>query len=797
MITNHIKIAWRNIRHNKGFAILNIVGLSLGITCFLLLSAYILHEKSYDKFYTHTDRIAYVSAEYKSPEDPEYTYMSVTPTAVAPTLLREFAEVERAVRIYSYNKEGVVRYGDKIIRETNLKFADDGFFEILSYPFLEGDVNTALSTPYQIVLTKSTAQKYFANEKAVGEIIDIDGQAWKVSGIVSDPPTYTQIGFKAILSNAHLSRYQQEIWHSANDITLALLKDSRDFERLQVKANSYLSETLKEIADSGSSFKINIEHLSDVHLYSKSGNGNVLYVRIFMALAIAIIILACVNFTNLILARSAERMKEVGVKKVLGAGRTTIFTQFLSESNLMTFIAMVFGISLAALLLPVFANYIGVTMRLNLWADPLFYLGIVLFILVVALSAGAWPAIAMSILKPISTLKGKTYKTNNGFNVSKFFVVCQFCISILFIVCTFVAGRQLRYLQTKDTGLNRSQIIVLDGDVLNDAQRNALKNELTSFTHIGGVTASYDSPVSVRGGYTIDQFEGKNTDFQLSVTAIPVEKDFVDVFEIPVIAGELLTDNDISRARDTSSLTREYSFIINKAAAQALGYTPQDILGKRMQMNGRNGRIKTVTDDFNFASLKQEIRPIVIFPEYYYFGNVFVKINENTDMESSLASIEAVWKQIKPDVAFDYHFLDEDYAALYKHEQQTARTMSLFSFITILIACIGLFALSAYAAQQRIKEIGIRKVLGASVARLIWLLSFDFVKLVLIALVIAVPIASWVMHIWLQEFVFRIAVEWWVLALTGILTVGIAFMTVGSQAYRAATMNPVDSLRDE
>ena len=797
MTQTYFRTAWRAIRKNQGFTILNIFGLAMGITCFMLLCAYIVHEWNYDRFYPNIDRLAWVSYGYKGDSENEYQYIPTTPTAVAPTLKNEFAEVEEAVRLAEYSGEAVVKTSTQTVVETQLLYADEGFFRVLQYPFTQGALQTELlSQPYQIVLTEDLAKKYFRDQSALGQTLVIDNQPWKVTGVVENPPTNTRFSFHAVMSNKHLKRYQEQVWHSANDVTLLLLKNPDSFAPLQAHVTSFIDKRFKSSSEKAAQVKVTIEKLANIHLFSKAGRGNLMYIYIFAALAVAIIVLASVNFTNLILARSSERAKEVGVKKVLGAARYSIFSQFLLECALMIGIATILGVVCTWLLLPAFSQYIGVEMQLHLWSEPLFYLAILVFTALMSLLGGGWPAWLISRLRPLRILKGKGATTSEGFGSGKALIVLQFCISLLFITCTLFATRQLQFLQETDTGLNREQVVVLNGSVLKDTDRTTLKNDLLRLNAVKGVTASYDSPVSVQGGYTASDVEGKGSDLEISVTAIPVEKDFLTVFEIPIIAGENLTEDDILRARDTSA-AQEYSFIINELAANAMGFSPDEAIGKRMNLNGRIGRIKTVVDNFNFASLKEEVQPIVIFPEYSYFGNIFVKIDRHANMVSALAAIGTTWKAIKPDIPFESHFLDEDYAKLYTHERQTAKIMGLFSAITISIACLGLFALSAYAAQRRIKEIGIRKVLGASVGRIVALLTLDFVTLVIIALCISVPITWWIMHRWLQEFTYHINIEWWVFLIAGIVTIGIAFITVSFQAIRAALANPVNSLRDE
>lgn len=792
-----IKNTWRNIRNNRGFAYINIFGLSIGVACFFLLTAYIFHETSYDRFYPNADRIAYVSFGYKTPNETDFTFSGSTPTAVAPLLESEFAEVEKAVRIYNYNQEGIVTTeGLQPFKERLMKFVDESFFDVINYPFIAGSVQGALNKPFQIVLTKPLADKYFPGEEAVGKSLIIDDQPWLVTGVIPAPPSYTQLPFHALLSNKHLDRYKEQDWNAANDISIALLKSPNDFAALDSKVNSYIQDRFADMIQSGFMLQVNIERLQDVHLHSKAGTGNLLYIYIFSALALSIILISCVNFTNLTITQAIDSAKEIGVKKVLGASRFSIFWQSLVQNSLIIMLAVLIGLGLAIVLLPSFSYYIGAELQLNVWTSPLFYLGTLAFTITICLLAASWPALVLSGFQPMQTLKRKVFGSRHNNFVSKGLIGLQLAISALFILSTIVITRQLNYLQTKDTGLNRSGILVLDGDVLSDADRTALKHTLLSSSHIEGVSASYDSPVNIKGGYTINRVEGKGSDFQLSVTAIPIEKDFLSVFEVPIIAGADLSDADILRARDTSS-NRSHSFIVNREVVTTLNFSPEEAIGKMIELHGRKGRISTVVDNFNFASLKEEVGPIVLFPEYSYFGNIFVKVRAKSDMTLALSAVEQAWKEVKPTAPFDFHFLDDDYAQLYQQEQQTARAMRLFSFITIGTACMGLFALAAFQAKKRTKEIGIRKVLGASSLRITRILTQDFLSIILIGLIIALPIAWWMMRTWLKNFAFRIELEWWVFLLGAALTLLVTLLTISTQAFRAARANPVDSLRDE
>lgn len=796
MIRNYIKIAWRNIRKNKGFSLLNMSGLTIGITCFLLLATYIYHESSYERFFSHADRIAYFSLSYKAPNSPEMVSSSTTPTGLQQTLQSDFPEVEQASRLYPYIQGGLVDIGNQSLKENKLIYADKNVFEILDYDFIEGNKKHVLDEPNQIVLTETLAKKYFPNESAINKTLIIDKVNWKVSGVIADMPSNTQFRFSAILSNQGLARYKEASWNSANDITIGLLKTDQSFQSVQLKLDNLVKDKFSESIKQGYEFGFKVEKLSDIHLHSKTaGTGNILYIYILMALGIALIVLTCINFTNLILANAIERKKEIGVKKVLGAGRKTIFFQFLFECSLMILISLIISLVATWLLLPLFGHFMGVEMQINFWNKPILYIAILTFFIILSLLAGGWPAYSISSSKPISIFRSKLIEKQTGISLSKVLIVFQFCISIFFIICTLFAGQQMEFIQSKNTGLDRSDILVLDGRGWQDKERQLLKDKLSQLNSVKGVTASYDSPVNIQGGYTINEVEGQAPDFSIDVTAIPIEKDFVSVFNIKSIAGSSLSDTDILRASDT--VAPENSFIINTLAATAMGWTPKDAIGKKINLNGRNGTVKQVVESFNFKSLHNEITPVVLFPEYGYFGNIFIKLHAGVPTQDALNQIKTIVKEIAPKNNYDYHFLNDDFNQLYLQDQQTTRAMQLFSLITISIACMGLFALSTYTVQQRIKEIGIRKIVGASVIKIVSLLSVDFLRLVVIALAISIPFGWFAMHKWLDNFAYHIELDWWIFILAGGSALLISFLTISYQTVRAAMVNPIDCLRDE
>jgi putative ABC transport system permease protein len=488
MLKNYFKIAWRNIRKNKGFSLLNMFGLSIGITCFLLLAAYIYHESSYERFLPNADRLTYISLTYKAPNSTEEVNSAVTPTGLAPTLQAEFPDVEQATRLYGYSKGGKIESKEALITEKGLLYADQNVFKTLGYTFLEGDSRSALVEPNQIVLTKKLAAKYFPNQSAIGQTLSIDKVNWKITGIIADLPTNTQLNFSALLSNKGLERYKEMAWSSANDITIALLKNKDQVGSIQQKLDQMTKSKFAEATKQGYQFRFVLEKLTDIHLHSKAaGTGNITYIYILLALGAALIILTCINFTNLVLAHALERKKEIGVKKVLGAAKKTIFFQFFFECSLMVFLAVVFSLLTTVLLLPVFSSFMGAEMKLTIWTDPRFYTILLVFIALLTLLSGGWPAYSIASSKPISIFKRKLTEKLRGLSLSKVLVTFQFSISIFFIICTLFASRQMDFIQSKNTGLDRSDMLVIDGRGWQDKERQLLKEKLMQLNSVQGL----------------------------------------------------------------------------------------------------------------------------------------------------------------------------------------------------------------------------------------------------------------------------------------------------------------------
>ena len=804
MIKNYLKTAWRNLLQNKSTSLISVAGLAVGICCFLLLATYLINELRYDRFHEKADRIVRIIQAYKSADDPEPVVNAVTPTAPVPVFKQQFSEIEDGVRIVNYSgmRGGVVQYQDKLLKEKRILMADDAFFRIFTFKFLEGSPASALNNPSSLVLTASTAKRYFGDGEAIGKVLKLDGaNNLMVSAVIEDVPEYSQIKFDMLGNYAMMDRSKTRKWNSSNDYSYLLLKPKAKVAGLEKKIKVYVDNLFKDNSKSGATTWYSLEPLTRVHLYSAATyglepSGNIRYIYILGIVAIILLVLACVNFLNLVTARSAERAKEIGVRKVMGAQRKQLFVQFITEAGIVTMLSLLIGVGLAALSFSSFSTFSGQQLGFATWNISWLTAALFALFILVTLLAGIYPSLYLSAFKPVLILKSKTTGSAGGNMLRKSLVVFQFVVSVFFIICTLIAGNQLQYIQHVNTGMSRDQVMVIDIGGMPFSQIEAFKNELVQQPGIKGATASYNSPVHITGGYSISSAEGKSPGFDLSVVAMPVEKDFIKTMGIHLIAGRDLDQGDVQQVLQTVDSLRRYSFIVNETALASLGWKPEEAIGKHIGVNGRMGTIKAVAKDFNFTSLHEKITPIVIFPEYDWFGKMLIK-TDGKNTAATIAVIQTKWRQFYPNNPLEYSFLDQDFEQMYKTDERTGSILAAFTAVTISISCLGLFGLAVFATRQRIKEIGIRKVLGANVTSIVALISSDFLKLVLIAIVLASPLAWYAMSRWLQDFAYRITISWWVFLLAAAMAVVIAFITVGYQSIKAALSNPVKSLRSE
>lgn len=804
MIKNYLKTAWRNLAQNGITSVISVAGLSLGIACFLLLTTYIINELRYDRFNVNAAQIVRLTNTSKAPNDAEPGTTALTPTAPVPMLTQAFPDIANGVRVYNYTgyKPATVQYNDKVFAESKMLVADESFFNIFSFKFLKGDPKTALNRIESVVITQKIAQKYFGNANPIGKVLKINTtRNMLVTGVIEEVPEYSQIKFDLMGTYAMLDRSKTRRWDSSNDYSYLLLKPGANVQQLEKNINTYADNQRKSDAKAGYLSHYNLEPLTSVHLYSKAKNplepsGNIKYVYILGFISIVLLVLACINFLNLVTARSMERAHEIGVRKVMGALRGQLFAQFITEAAIITAAALIGGVLLAIAGFNWFSNFSGSQLGFQTWNLTWLVSAIAALFVLVTFLAGTYPSLYLSAFKPIVTLRGRSTGSSGGALLRKSLVVFQFAVSVFFIISTIIAGNQLHFIQKMDTGINRDNVMVLDIGGMAFKNISAFRGALLQQQGIKNISASYDSPVNIRGGYSISTDDAPSGHINLSVTAIPVERNFTNVLGIKLIAGNNFSNTDEQQVLDTNSNNRHYSFIINEMTAKALGFSPQQAIGKRLTMGGRKGEICGVARNFNFASLHTEISPVVLFPEYDYFGKLLIKTSGN-DVAATISHIGDTWKSFYPNSALELHFLDQEYKNLYKSEQRIGGILTVFTMVTIFISCLGLFGLAVFSTRQRVREVGIRKVMGATVGNIAALISGEFLKLVLIVIVIASPVAYYVMNKWLQDFVYRMHIQVWVFIAAAAVAIVIAFLTVGFQSVKAAMANPVKSLRSE
>lgn len=794
MFKNYFKVAVRHLRRNKLYTAVNIFGLAIGIASCLLIGLYIQQELSFDHFHKNANRIARVTWEYNFGNAENK--VAVTGTKVGPEFQRRFPEVQAFVRLLKYPR--TVGYGTQVFEEKNFLYADSAFFSVFSFPLVKGSANDVLGGPNKMVITESAAKKYFGADDPVGKTVKIGGtKDFIITGVAKDAPDASQIKFDFVGSFSSLNASKEEKWNEANYITYLLLQSENNLPVVQSKVDAYIKKVGKEEMQlQGSQFMAyHLEPLTSVHLHSKldgfEPNNNILYIYIMAAVAVLMLLVACVNYTNLSTAQSAKRSAEISMRKVMGAERSQVFYQFISESFLLTLLAVLLALGLSALLLPSFDQLSGKSFGVGDLFNPLVLASLLIAAIIIAFAAGAYPAFVLSGAKLISTLK-QGFNFTGSATLRKSLIVFQFVISIFLIIATVVILQQLNFIRNKDLGYNKEQVVVLPVDAKILEHYDDIKKALAQTPGVLSVGGAYEEPTNIGWGDGITTKSGK----QITVNAMPGDEDIVKTLGLHIIAGSDYNQSDVA-GFDTSNdgQNLRYTFMVNEAALKALGWTPQEAIGKTIT-KGHDGVIKAVVKDFHFRSMHEAINPLIIFLDKRQVGAMFVKLS-GSNVSVSLQSLEKTWKERVAHRPFEYHFLDEDYAELYKAEQKTGVIFTSFSSVAVLLALLGLFALTAFTMVQRTKEIGIRKVLGATLADILALVSKDFLVLVLLALLIAAPVAFFAARKWLDSFAYKAALQWWVFAAAGIATLVVAFATISLQAFKTATANPVKSIRTE
>jgi putative ABC transport system permease protein len=799
MFRNYLKTALRNLRKNKLYSAINILGLTVGLAACLLIGVYIHHELSYDKFNINAGRIVRATMEFG--KAGTVNSVATTGTKVGPQLQRTFPSIEAFARTFiSHN---VVKAGDKMFDEPRILYADDPFFKMFSFHLIEGDAATALDAPDKIVITQSMAKKYFGSEHAINKILTSGGKDLRVSAICEDVPESSQIKFDFATQFLNLGNgVKDETWWTANWITYFLLHDQKDITQLQQQVNSYMNsaEVKKDAGlDGGSYLTYKLEPLTSVHLHSSlpgfEPNGSITYIYMFAVIALLILVIACANYTNLATAQSVSRSGEIGIRKVIGASKSQVFLQFIGESSFISFLAAILALGLGILLIPAFNTVTGKQFSVANLLQPIPLLALAAFSILVSFFAGLYPALVLSGTQIMGVLK-KGFSFTGGNNMlRKTLIVAQFGISVFLIIYTLIILQQMHFMQSKSLGYDKDHIVVLPigGKMLNSFEN--IKNAFEQVPGVEGVTAAYETPEYVEWGDGITATDEKGV-HNVSLNAMPVDLDFIKTLKMQMVAGRDFQQSDFG-IMDTANNYANFRqpFIINETLAKKIGWTSQQAIGKTIEKNAA-GPIVGVVKDFNFSSLHDPIGPLVIFLGRNFSRTFMVRVNGN-DLQAVMSRLESVWKQRVPDRPFIYHFLDEDYNKLYVAEQRTSRLFTVAAGLAIMLACLGLFGLAAFTTVQRTKEIGIRRILGATLSSITVLLAKNFLALVGLAIIIAIPLAWWAGNKWLQDFAFRIPVQAYVFIGTACITALIALCTVGFHAVKVALMKPVDSLRSE
>lgn len=800
MFKNYLKIAFRNILKNKFYSFLNILGLSIGITSAVLIIIYVQDELSYDNFHTNVENKYVIGLEGKI--GSQEIVGIFTPPILAGTIVEEIPGIVRTTRTNSVG-DIVFRYNDNAFTEKNVFWADSNFYDFFGYRLLEGDPTEVLKGPNKAVLTQSAVRKYFGNENPIGRTILVGNNqtAYEVTGINADTPANSHFSYDILLSfssipfsratgwtNNSLNTYV-EIHPSANPEQVEASFDELVLKYVSAELEQFMGASIEQMREQGNQYKYFQVALTDLHLNAPNVQtsfnppGDIMYVYIFSIIGFFLVVIACVNFMNLSTASAAGRAKEVGLRKTMGGERGGMIIQFLVESIAYVVLAAILSVVLIYIAMPFFNTLSGKELTFAILSEPWFMGTIIGLILLVGFLAGSYPALYLTAFNPVDVLKGKIKRAAKSGRLRQSLVVGQFFISIGLISCTILVNEQLQYMQNRNLGINKEQSIVLTNTTRLDNNQEAFKEDLLQDSRV--ISASY-SNFTIPGTNNVTIFQRPTTDIDYVMAMY-----FADFEHQEALGFEMKEGRYFNRDFPTDTA----AVVINEAAVKELGY--EDPVGDEVIWSGNNRTYKVigVMKDFNFQSLREEIMPLTIL--LTETANEMIVRFKSEDPREAVAMIEQKWSEFSAGEPIDYTFLDEDFDQLFRQEQRLGSVFTAFTIIAIIIACLGLLGLSAYMAEQRTKEIGVRKVLGASVGSILGLLSKEFIKLISIAFVLAIPISWYFIQNWLQNFAYRVEISPLVFVYTGIVTLGIVLVTISWQSFKAANLNPVDSIQTE
>ncbi|HMQ05930.1 MAG TPA: ABC transporter permease [Saprospiraceae bacterium] len=792
MLFNYLKVAIRNLTKNPVISGINFTGLALGLACCLLLVLYTQHETSYDQFHTRADRIVRVIMKYTI--GGSGSEGNFTSTKVLPEFQRKFPEVVSGVRFSS--SSALITKDETASEETGFLFVDSSFFNVFDFNLVNGNPDFVLNEPNSLVLTERIARKYFGEEDPIGESLFIGSAQtpYKITGICADSPPNSQIQFNLLASITSIGPLQETTYSDANYTTYLLLDENINLPEFQKKVDAFM-----ESENEDSDFKVyfTLEPFTKIHLHSPYDalvpNISIRYIYIVLAVALLILIIACFTYINLSTARSIERAREVGIRKVAGAAKGNVFWQFIAESLLLTVLSLGLGLILMYYMIPYFNKLAQSHLEFRQIFQPQIVSVVLLLTGLIAFLAGSYPAMMLAGFHPVKILKGAFKNTGSGTTLRKSLIVFQFAISGFLIISTLIIKAQLDYIQEKELGYNKENILMLPADPIIRGRMDMIKSELLSVHHVKGVSLAYESPVNIKGGYNMS---GLDISQSMAVTANPIDEAYIEVMELELISGQNITTEEVKRAMQEDYTQNYFHFILNELAAQALGWTPEEAVGQKMYLDeSRPGEVKGVVKNFHFKSLHSEIKPLVLFPGGWW-GKIFIKVN-GEDIQNTISALDKKWKEIIPHRPFSYRFVDEEYQIMYDTEVRMSKVFNIFSLLAVLLASLGLFGLSSFTAKQREKEMGVRKVLGASIFQTSILLASGFLRLVFFSCLIAFPIAWFVMLKWLQQFTYRVSIDWQIFVWAVIISISVAFLTVLYQCLKISFINPVHSLKNE
>ncbi len=800
MLKNYMKIAFRSLKKHKSYSFINISGLAIGMAVCMLILMWILNELSYDRFHEKADRICRVTMDI---EVGSTLHTPVSLTEAGPALVQDFAEVITAARVDRPRRISV-KYKDKIYQEADVGFAENAIFDIFTFAFVSGDPKTALEAPNTVVITESVAEKYFGDSDPLGKILRFNNESdFSVTGVVKDVPPNSHFRFNMLRSFQTLmanGSVRDDMWFDLRFFTYLLLDEFTDPEQLEQKLpafiDNHLGDTLKATGGSATLF---LQPLKKIHLYSDferdiSANSDITYVYLFSAIAIFVLLIAGINFVNLSTARSATRAQEVGMRKTLGAIRSRLIGQFLGESMIHSILAMGLAIVLIKMFLPFFNNVVGSEMDLNFFQSPWLLAAFLGMASIVGVCAGSYPAFVLSSFPPVKVLKGLFKGGGSHSRFRKILVVFQFSISIALIAATIIVYKQIIFMKNTELGFNKEHVVIIPR--MSETLRKSYRSIRSEMLDLSGVVDVGASDLVPSRGHLIGTFlpEGFADDQVLAMDYMNVDAHYIPTMGMEIIEGRNFSE-DFATDPDESVL-------INETAAKKIGW--ENPLGKRFVFRpppNSGGKITYVSvigvvKDFHMQSLRERIEPLIIFNDYESLLTFSIRIASD-NIPYTMSLLEKKWKELDPNRPFQFLFLDDSYDRLYRQEDRLKTITFYFSFLAVLIGCLGLFGMASFTAEQRTKEIGIRKVLGASVPGIVLLLAKESVLLVIVANLIALPMAYFAMTRWLQSFAYRMDIHLLIFVLTAVISLSIALITVSYQALRAALADPVDSLRYE